>query len=199
MPGVPDIYHGCELTALSLVDPDNRRPVDFDRRQLMLASLRPARRDDVTDLAGLDRPGDFDGLADLATTDGLDAAKLLVTCTALRLRRDYPDWFAGDYQPLTATGVARAHVLAFCRGGQAITVATRLSGQLRRSGGWRDTAISLPPGRWVDVLTGADYGHAGISKRERGMLADLTRRLPVALLARADKRDAGAPDLRRQT
>jgi (1->4)-alpha-D-glucan 1-alpha-D-glucosylmutase len=199
MPGVPDTYQGCELAGLSLVDPDNRRPVDFDRRQLMLASLRPAEQDGASGPAGLDGPGDPSGLIDLATTDGLDAAKLLVTSGALRLRREHPDWFAADYQPLTGIGPARAHALAFCRGGQAITVATRLPGQLRRSGGWRDTAIALPPGRWVDVLTGAEYGHAAVSKRERSMLADLTRRLPVALLARAEKRDADAPDLRRLT
>jgi (1->4)-alpha-D-glucan 1-alpha-D-glucosylmutase len=169
MPGVPDVYQGCELAGLSLVDPDNRRPVDFDRRQQMLKS-------------------------DLATTDGLDAAKLLVTSAALRLRRSHPDWFAAGYQPLTATGAAGAHALAFCRGGQAITVATRLPGKLRRSGGWRDTALPLPPGRWLDVLSGTEYGSSGRRRRDtdggRVMLADLTRRLPVALLASAASGDA---------
>jgi (1->4)-alpha-D-glucan 1-alpha-D-glucosylmutase len=190
MPGVPDTYQGCELAGLSLVDPDNRRPVDFDRRRLMLAALRPAEPDRA---AGLDGPGDPGGLTDLATTGELDAAKLLVTSAALRLRRDHPDWFAGEYQPLTATGPAGAHALAFCRGGQAITVATRLPGQLRRSGGWRDTAIALPPGRWLDVLSGTEHGRAGVTEPGRGMLADLTWRLPVALLVPADTRDAVAP------
>jgi (1->4)-alpha-D-glucan 1-alpha-D-glucosylmutase len=194
MPGVPDTYQGCELTGLSLVDPDNRRPVDFDRRQLMLAALRPAEQDPASGPARLDGPDDPSGLTDLATTDGLDAAKLLITSCALRLRRDHPDWFTADYQPLTATGAARAHALAFSRGGQAITVVTRLPGQLRRSGGWHDTAIALPPGRWVDVLSGAQYGRAGGTQRDRGMLADLTRRLPVALLAPADERDTGIAD-----
>jgi (1->4)-alpha-D-glucan 1-alpha-D-glucosylmutase len=122
-----------------------------------------------------------------------------VTSSALRLRRGYPDWFAAEYQPLTVIGPARAHALAFSRGGQAITVATRLPGQLRRSGGWRDTAIALPAGRWVDVFTGTEYGRAGGHKRGHCMLADLTRRLPVALLAPAEKRDADAPDLGRPT
>jgi (1->4)-alpha-D-glucan 1-alpha-D-glucosylmutase len=196
MPGVPDTYQGCELAGLSLVDPDNRRPVDFDRRQLMLAALRPAEQDGASGPAGLDGPSGPGGPTDLATTDGLDAAKLLVTSGALRLRRDHPDWFAGDYQPLAATGPARAHALAFCRGGQAITVATRLPGQLRRSGGWRDTAIALPPGRWLDVLSGTEYGRAGATEPERRMLADLTWRLPVALLAPADTHHAGAADTR---
>jgi (1->4)-alpha-D-glucan 1-alpha-D-glucosylmutase len=185
MPGVPDVYQGCELTALSLVDPDNRRPVDYDRRRLMLASLQPPDHDDVPGSAGLDDPA---ARADLAATDALDTAKLLVTSRALRLRRDHADWFAADYQPLAATGAAAAHVLAFCRAGQAITVATRIPGELRRFGGWRDTAIALPPGRWRDVLSGTEYGSAscGHSGPEGGriMLADLTRRLPVALLAR---------------
>ncbi len=187
MPGVPDIYQGCELTGLSLVDPDNRRPVDFDRRQLMLASLRPAEHSSASGPAGPDGHGEPGGPSDLATTDELDDAKLVVTACALRLRRDHPDWFAADYQPLTATGAAGAHVLAFCRGGQAITVATRLPGKLRRSGGWRNTAIVLPPGRWLDVLSGTEYSSAGCRQGDtdgaRVMLADLTRRLPVALLA----------------
>jgi (1->4)-alpha-D-glucan 1-alpha-D-glucosylmutase len=195
MPGVPDIYQGCELTGLSLVDPDNRRPVAFDRRQLMLSSLRPSEHNGGSGLPGLDGPG---GLSDLATTEGLDGAKLLVTSGALRLRRDHPDWFTADYQPLTATGAAAGHVLAFCRGGQAITVATRLPGKLRRSGGWRDTAIALPQGRWLDVLSGTGFSSAGCHRRDteggRVMLADLTWRLPVALLAPAEPGDADAND-----
>ena len=81
MPGVPDVYQGCELAGLSLVDPDNRRGVDFAMRQSLLADL---------DAVGSGR------------TAGLDAAKLLVTSRALRLRRDHPDWFAGTYTPLSA-------------------------------------------------------------------------------------------------
>jgi (1->4)-alpha-D-glucan 1-alpha-D-glucosylmutase len=195
MPGVPDVYQGCELTGLSLVDPDNRRPVEFDRRQLMLASLRQAEHDGATSPAGLDGPGGPADPSDLATTAALDAAKLLVTSSALKLRRNHPDWFAGDYQPLSATGPAAAHALAFCRGGQAITVATRLPGKLRRSGGWRDTAIAVPPGRWLDVLSGTEYfsstestsaGRGHDTEGRSFMLADLTRGLPVVLLAAAE-------------
>ncbi len=130
MPGVPDVYQGCELAALSLVDPDNRRPVDFARRRSFLSELELGR-----DL------GDGD-------PDAFDRAKLLVTSRALRLRRARPRWFTGDCRPLAAAGGAAGHVVAFQRGGGAVTVATRLPAGLRRSGGWQDTALPLPRSGW---------------------------------------------------
>ncbi len=154
MPGVPDIYQGCELTGLSLVDPDNRRPVDYDRRRRLLAALR-ASPDQVT---------------------GLDAEKLLVTTRALWLRRDHPEWFAGGYTSLACEGPAAEHAIAFLRGEHAVTVATRLPAGLRRRGGWADTVLPLPELHWWDVLTGTR--HAGL----RPLLSELTWRLPVALL-----------------
>src|SRR5207302_2349370 len=78
MPGVPDVYQGQELPALALVDPDNRRPVDYDLRLQGLGRMAT-------------RPADVD-------------PKLLVTAAALRLRRDRPASFGGDYTPLLATG-----------------------------------------------------------------------------------------------
>jgi (1->4)-alpha-D-glucan 1-alpha-D-glucosylmutase len=154
MPGVPDVYQGCELTGLSLVDPDNRRPVDYQRRRRLLAALE----------AGPDQ------------AVGLDAEKLLVTSRALRLRRDHPDWFAGSYLPLACDGPAAEHAVAFQRGGHAVTVVTRLPAGLRRRGGWADTVLPLPELHWRDVLTGVR--HAGL----RPPLSELTWRLPVALL-----------------
>ena len=154
MPGVADLYQGCELTGMSLVDPDNRRPVDYQRRRRLLAALEAAPDQAV----------------------GLDAEKLLVTSRALRLRRDHPDWFAGSYTPLASEGPAADHAVAFLRGGHAVTVVTRLPAGLRRRGGWADTALPLPELHWRDVLTGVR--HAGL----RPPLAELTRRLPVALL-----------------
>jgi (1->4)-alpha-D-glucan 1-alpha-D-glucosylmutase len=154
MPGVADTYQGCELAGLSLVDPDNRRPVDYQRRARLLAALR----------------------ADPDAAVGLDAEKLLVTTRALWLRRDHPDWFAGSYTPLTSEGPAADHAIAFARGGHAVTVVTRLPAGLRRRGGWADTELPLPELHWYDVLTGVR--HAGL----RPPLAELTRRLPVALL-----------------
>src|SRR6266702_388214 len=99
MPGVADVYQGCELTGLSLVDPDNRRPVAFERRRCMLARL-----DEAAERAAP------------AADDGLDLDKLLVTSRALRLRRAHPEWFRGCYEPVWAEGPAAHHVIAFARG-----------------------------------------------------------------------------------
>ncbi|MQA27668.1 MAG: malto-oligosyltrehalose synthase, partial [Micromonosporaceae bacterium] len=154
MPGVPDTYQGTELWDNSLVDPDNRRPLEFAARRELLARL------DSGWLPGLDHTG---------------AVKLLVTCRALRLRRDAPALF-NAYRPLEARGPAADHVIAFDRGG-AIVVATRLPVCLERSGGWRDTTLPLPSGEWRDALTGRSW-------RGDAPLTDLLARYPVALLAR---------------
>lgn len=173
MPGVPDVYQGCELSGLSLVDPDNRRPVDYDHRICMLSALPET---------GVDGPG----LDDPAGQAWLDAAKLLVTSRALHLRREHSGWFASGYQPLSASGAAAAHVTAFSRGARAITLATRLPAGLRRLGGWQNTTLTVPAGRWRDVLTGAEHtAPEGGSDAGRLALADLTGDLPVALLAPA--------------
>jgi len=184
MPGVPDVYQGCELTGLSLVDPDNRRPVDFARRRSLLAALEAGRVDagpDVDSRMG----GDYLDGGDLEVgidpvVESADVAKLLVTSSALRLRRDHPGWFAASYTPLAGAGAAAGHVVAFQRGGQAVTMATRLPAGLRRRGGWAGTVLPLPASAtgWVDVLTGSEY------RGERVPVADLTHRLPVALLVR---------------
>ncbi|MCW2885877.1 MAG: malto-oligosyltrehalose synthase [Streptosporangiaceae bacterium] len=169
MPGVPDVYQGCELVGLSLVDPDNRRPVDYERRRERLARLDTGKP-----------PQD------------LDDEKLLVTSRALRLRRSRPGWFGpatepgrepGDgpdrgsapYEPIFADGPAAAHVVAFRRG-SALTIATRLPHGLRRRGGWDETTLTVPGASYQDALT--DTVHHGPSLR----LADVLDGLPVALL-----------------
>ena len=166
MPGVPDVYQGCEVAGLSLVDPDNRREVG-------IATIR-------SDLLELDAGADAswrDGLAD-GDERSFRLAKLLVTSRALRLRRDRPGWFAGDYEPLAAAGPAAGHAAAFRRGGHAVTVVTRLPAGLRRGGGWQDTALALPAGAWTDLLTGTVHRGPAVP------MTDLTGRLPVALLVR---------------
>ena len=183
MPGIPDIYQGCELAGFSLVDPDNRRPVDFGRRRAMLAAIesepagRPGRGP-----AG--QPADSPGSA--VARSSLDAGKLLVCQRALRLRREHPDWLASGYEPLTASGPAAEHAVAFSRGSHVAAVATRLPAGLRRAGGWQGTSLRLPSGRWHDVLTGAPYPGGDVA------LDDLTAALPVALLVRSE--DAGEAD-----
>jgi (1->4)-alpha-D-glucan 1-alpha-D-glucosylmutase len=129
MPGVPDIYQGTELWDYSLVDPDNRRPVDFGRRREILDRIE----DELPDI------------------DETGAAKMLVVTRALRLRWDNPELFTG-YRPLAASGPAADHVIAFARN-DLIAVATRLPVRLERDGGWRDTTLPLE-GEWTDVLTG---------------------------------------------
>jgi (1->4)-alpha-D-glucan 1-alpha-D-glucosylmutase len=155
MPGVPDVYQGTELWDNSLVDPDNRRPVDFDRRSDLLADL------DAGTLPPVDATG---------------AVKLLVVAAALRARRDRPELFTG-YAPLAATGTAARHLVAFDRGG-AITLATRLPATLQRASGWADTSLDLPSGRWRDVIGGQDWRAGPVP------VGDLIRRYPVALLLR---------------
>ena len=157
VPGVPDVYQGSELWEQSLVDPDNRRPVDFDLRAALLADLDGGARPALT--GGVDDPG---------------AAKLLVTRAALGLRRDRPELF-GTYAPLTAEGTAAEHVLAFDRGG-AVTVVTRLPHGLAARGGWGDTSLALPPGQWVDAVSGRPVPPGPV------LLADLLTHHPVALL-----------------
>jgi (1->4)-alpha-D-glucan 1-alpha-D-glucosylmutase len=153
MPGVPDVYQGSELREASLVDPDNRRPVDFDRLESAMAAL--------------ERPGGE------PPAIGAASVKLWVTRQALRARRDHPEWFA-TYRPLQVGGPLDPHVVAFDRGG-AITVATRLPVGLERQGGWGDAGLALPDGLYRDALTGA--GHRG-----RILLADVLAHYPVALL-----------------
>ncbi|MFE7270238.1 malto-oligosyltrehalose synthase [Streptomyces sp. NPDC057623] len=110
-----------------------------------------------------------------------------VTAAALRLRGRRPEVFgdAASYAPLPARGPADAHCVAFVRSAQVVTAVTRLSLRLARSGGWRDTLLPLPPGRWADVLAPEREftGHARV--------AELFERLPVALLERVDGDAAG--------
>jgi (1->4)-alpha-D-glucan 1-alpha-D-glucosylmutase len=161
MPGVPDIYSGAELWDNSLVDPDNRRPVDLTERREVLERLDSGEA----------------GQRWLPDVDASGAAKLLVISRALRLRRDHPEWFT-SYTPLYATGPAAEHAVAFDRGG-AVTVGTRLPVRLDRGGGWKDTTLPLPSGEWTDVLTGSAHRGGPVA------LADLLTRYPVALLGRA--------------
>ncbi|MFF9622955.1 malto-oligosyltrehalose synthase [Streptomyces griseosporeus] len=114
-------------------------------------------------------------------------AKGAVTAAALRLRRRRPEIFgdAATYAPLTAQGPAAAHCLAFARSGEVVTAVTRLSLRLAEAGGWRETVLPLPPGRWTDALAPEREftGHARV--------AELFADLPVALLERVGEAARG--------
>jgi malto-oligosyltrehalose synthase len=174
-PGVPDTYQGTEVWDLSLVDPDNRRPVDFAARRAALAAL--------------DAEGADPGALFAAPHDG--RVKTWVLSRALRARRERAAALRG-YAPLEVTGDLAGHVVAFARtggdGGAAlVALAPRLPGAvLRRAGGsalgaaWGNTAVALPdPGPWLDRLSGTRHD-AGAALA----LSDAFAALPVALLTR---------------
>ncbi|MFI5619415.1 malto-oligosyltrehalose synthase [Streptomyces sp. NPDC051567] len=158
MPGVPEVYQGSETEYRALVDPDNRRPARFPREEL-------ARLD-----AG-------------AVPHGAAGRKLAVTAALLRLRRDRPELFTG-YAPLPARGPAAEHCLAFARSPGLVALATRLPYRLARAGGWRGTALPLPPGRWTPLpVPGWPPG----SPYEGELpLAGLPDAWPAAVLLRVD-------------
>ncbi len=157
-PGVPDFYQGSELWDLSLVDPDNRREVDFDLRQRLLKDVRDASLDEV--LARME--------------EGLP--KLFVIHRALQLRRRRSELFgpAGEYCPIAADGACREHIVAFMRGGRAITIAPRLLARLGDD--WKDSSIQLPHGQWRDEFSGQTLSG-------RVQIAQVFAKFPVALLA----------------
>jgi (1->4)-alpha-D-glucan 1-alpha-D-glucosylmutase len=168
-PGVPDIYQGCELWDLSLVDPDNRRPVDFELRRRLLEEAE-----------GMTPAEAWSTRAD----DGLP--KLMLTQRALHLRRRRPECFGatGAYAPLAASGPKAAYVVAFSRGGPGVspvmtvvTVAPRLV--LGLGGDWADSTLDLPAGTWTDTLDPTRTFTGTVA------LADLLGPFPVALLERA--------------
>ncbi|MFD5078665.1 malto-oligosyltrehalose synthase [Streptomyces sp. NPDC058371] len=120
----------------------------------------------------------------------LPSAKAALTTAALRLRRRRPGVFgdAATYTPLPATGPGAGHCVAFVRSGEVITAVTRLSLRLAEAGGWRDTRLELPRGRWADLLVpGREFtGHARVE--------ELFAQLPVVLLERIADVSEGAPE-----
>ncbi len=159
-PGVPDFYQGTELWNLALVDPDNRRPVDFAARRRLLSDLKDATPEQVMERIDEGMP------------------KLWLIRNALSIRNRHPEWFSpqAGIEPLIARGTCSDHVIAFMRGESVIAIAPRLVVKL--DGNWRDTQVELPGGDWTNHLTGEQLSGSNVR------LADLMRRFPVALLAR---------------
>jgi (1->4)-alpha-D-glucan 1-alpha-D-glucosylmutase len=183
-PGVPDFYQGTELWDLNLVDPDNRRPVDYTSRQQMLASL--GTDPDILDLLE-------------HRTDG--RIKMFVMARALAARAEWRDVYEqGAYVPLTTSGAGRDSLFAFARVGAgsscAITCVPRLFGSLMPDasgppvgrGIWNGTRVELPSGRvdpkaaLRDVFTGAELHAEQVDGRWTLPAAALFERLPVSLL-----------------
>jgi len=158
-PGVPDVYQGSELWELSLVDPDNRRPVDYALRRRMLEETR-----DMTASQAWSRRDE-------------GVPKLWLLWRALELRRRRPDAFGpdGGYRALRPTGERAPAMIAFARGEAVVTVVPR---RLRHVAevGWGDTTVTLPEGRWRG-LDGVE--HAGAP-----LVRDLLDPFPVAILER---------------
>lgn len=159
-PGIPDLYQGTELWTLDLVDPDNRRPVEYDVRRALLAELP--------------------GLTVRQVWERIDEGlpKLWTIYHALRTRRRYAAAFGerGAYTPLQATGEKATHLIAYLRGKTVAVFAPRLV--LRLGGSWSDTQVEIPAGNWRNVLSHRKV-NGGIVE-----LGKLLAEFPVALLVK---------------
>jgi (1->4)-alpha-D-glucan 1-alpha-D-glucosylmutase len=158
-PGVPDLYQGTEVWDLSLVDPDNRRPVDYQARRRLLDALADSGPE-----AALDRADE-------------GGSKLWLIHRILRHRHAHPEAYGpgSGYEPLPVTGPLAARAVAFTRSGGLAVVVPRLVAGL---GDWGDTTVTLPGGSWADVLTGEPLAGGEVS------VSGLLRRFPVAVLGR---------------
>jgi len=161
-PGVPDVYQGTETWDLSLVDPDNRRPVDFAARSALLAELADA------------------GPQQAFAREDAGGTKLWLTSRLLTHRRLHPYCYdrSSGYEALEVTGESADRFIAFTRSGGLAVVVPRLA--TSAADPWTGTQVGLPPGRWVSVLSGE--AHQG------GLVAAATllRFFPVQVLARED-------------
>lgn len=185
-PGVPDIYQGCELWQFNLVDPDNRRPVDFTQRRELLAQTRA-----LTNAPPEQWP---ERLQPLLANLGDGRIKLYTLWQSLALRARWPEVFRdGDYIPLTVRGELAAHACAFARQHEnrvLITLVPRLPARLLGNRSilplgpevWGDTVLELPRKlariEWRNVLTGERHAAA-----KKLLLGQLLACFPVVLLA----------------
>ncbi len=179
-PGVPDFYQGCELWDLNLVDPDNRRSVDYEKRKAFLEDIKGKAEKDTGQLIG-----------ELLSTKEDGRIKLYLIHEALKVRRENKILFQeGEYVPLDTAGQFKEHVVAFARckeGKWAVAVAPRFFFGLAGEGNhplgldtWKDTELLFPaeaPEKWRNALTGEELGGAG-----RLAVAEILGEFPVALL-----------------
>jgi (1->4)-alpha-D-glucan 1-alpha-D-glucosylmutase len=158
-PGIPDTYQGSELWALHLVDPDNRRPVDYETRSALLAEIE----------SGIP-------LEQILARMDSGLPKLWVLHKALNLRRSHPEFFAmgADYTPLMVAGRKQDHVIAFLQAGRIAAIVPRWN--LKLANNWSGTSVHLPNGRWKNLLTGDLLNGGSIP------MQTMLQRFPVALL-----------------
>jgi (1->4)-alpha-D-glucan 1-alpha-D-glucosylmutase len=185
-PGVPDFYQGTELWDFSLVDPDNRRPVDFGKRMKLLEELKQREIEDCPAL-----------VQDLLTRWVDGKIKLYVAYKGLSFRRSHRSLFEeGSYLPIDVSDGARDHICAFARQKgetRALVVVPRLITKLLRAERppvgeetWGSSALVLPedaPDRWINVLTGEKLKGLPAKQRNSLRLANVFGSFPLALLA----------------
>jgi (1->4)-alpha-D-glucan 1-alpha-D-glucosylmutase len=183
-PGVPDVYQGQEIWDFSLVDPDNRRPVDYALRRRMLTELRERMHGDRRALC-----------RELVERWEDGRPKLYVTHVGLCARQDHAEAFEhGEYLPVAATGTRAENVVAFARrggGSTLLAVVPRLVATLTRENGfaipggsvWEDTSLAgeVVAGCWRNLFTGEEHDSL--------RLADVLADFPVALLVRVQSSD----------
>ena len=170
-PGVPDFYQGTEVWDLSLVDPDNRRPIDYEHRRAMLKKLKAASEKGTLDFATMLRRW-FDG-----------RAKMYVTWKGLELRKRKTEVFSrGAYIPLQSDSES---AVAFLRGEEILVAAPRLTTRLTKPNAiplgdvWDPAVLTgVPPGRWQNIFTGDEIETDGAPLK----LAEVFARFPVAIL-----------------
>ncbi|MEC4812984.1 MAG: malto-oligosyltrehalose synthase [Scytonema sp. PMC 1069.18] len=183
-PGIPDIYQGTELWDLSLVDPDNRRPVDFDTRQAYLKTIQEQVKQDILKL-----------IDDLLATRQDARIKLFLILQSLKARTENLDIFnEGDYIPLEVNGKFKEHILAFARSYEnkmVVTIAPRFFTRLIQPGEypigqkvWEDTSVKLPanaPSTWKNAIT-----EQSVQVDETLLMSKALKHFPVALLVSSE-------------
>lgn len=158
-PGIPDVYQGCELWDWSTVDPDNRRPVDFELRQSLAKEMESLSAEVIWQ----------------RRVEGLP--KLWLIQKALKLRERFSDFSDLNYEPIFASGPKAENIVAFSRGGKVITIVPRF--WLKLNNNWQDTSVKLADGNWRNEFSGENL--TGEIRVE-----SLFRKFPVALLARKE-------------
>ena len=156
-PGIPDFYQGTELWDWSLVDPDNRRPVDYEMRLALLQAVQHLSIPQI--MARMD--------------EGLP--KLWLIWKTLALREDSPELFRGSYSPAQVSGHNADCVIAFVRAGQLLTVVPRLTQRLTDGD---ETTVAVPGGKWRNAFTKARVSGGDVP------IKTLLAEFPVALLVK---------------